>query len=66
MKCCGVDDYRDFDLSENWRNQKGSKQVPEACCKLENRALQDQNCPYDPSQRNSYFHDVSSFSILYF
>jgi tetraspanin-18 len=57
LKCCGADGYEDFKASKEWA--KASKQVPEACCVLEDntKTLQpkDKGCPQSPSDSNSYW-----------
>uniref|UniRef100_A0A182WML0 Tetraspanin n=1 Tax=Anopheles minimus TaxID=112268 RepID=A0A182WML0_9DIPT len=56
LHCCGVDDYRDFALSEKWNESKRDKIIPTACCVQ--TALyepQDKNCPFSPTESNSYF-----------
>lgn len=62
MRCCGVEDYRDFNLSEKWKEQADGRKVPEACCVLQKRNSvfipQDDRCPYEPSATNSHFESV--------
>lgn len=57
MSCCGVDDYNDFKTSE--RFQQGNMTVPTTCCVLEGDFRKfipkDPNCPYSPSEANSYY-----------
>ncbi|XP_065075158.1 tetraspanin-18 [Ochlerotatus camptorhynchus] len=56
MHCCGVDDYKDFNLSDKWNESKGSRVIPEACCTQTSLfELLDKNCPYSPSDSNSYY-----------
>ncbi|XP_053689865.1 tetraspanin-18 [Sabethes cyaneus] len=56
MHCCGVEDYRDFSLSDKWNESKGNRVVPEACC-IQSALFepQDKNCPVSPSDSNSYY-----------
>jgi len=60
MKCCGVDSYEDFRESKKWI--EANKTVPEACCVLEGDIAKFQpklkNCPYNPSDTNSYWKKV--------
>uniref|UniRef100_A0A182YBU8 Tetraspanin n=1 Tax=Anopheles stephensi TaxID=30069 RepID=A0A182YBU8_ANOST len=70
LHCCGVDDYRDFALSEKWNESKGDKLIPAACCVQ--TALfqpQDKNCPFAPTESNSYFkkgcYDALTDWIMY-
>ncbi|RZF38123.1 hypothetical protein LSTR_LSTR005484 [Laodelphax striatellus] len=57
MSCCGVDDYKDFQTSEKFK--EGNMTVPVACCVLEGDfrrfSPRDPNCPYSPSEANSYY-----------
>jgi len=58
MECCGVNSYDDFESSQYWLDNKGSRTVPEACCMLTDKTLLkpvDSNCPYSPSDSNSYY-----------
>ncbi|XP_058062806.1 tetraspanin-9 [Anopheles bellator] len=56
LHCCGVDDYRDFSLSEKWNESKRDKIIPVACCVQTSLFQpQDQNCPFSPTESNSYF-----------
>lgn len=63
MRCCGVENYKDFELSEKWKGQRDNRIVPEACCVLQRRngyfKPQDESCPYAPSDTNSHFNSVS-------
>lgn len=62
LECCGVNSYNDFDSSSYWLANKGSRQAPEACCKLQDRTLLtpiDSNCAYSPSDSNSYYMKVT-------
>jgi len=60
MRCCGVENYKDFELSEKWKGQRDNRIVPEACCVLQRRngyfKPQDESCPYAPSDTNSHFN----------
>lgn len=56
MKCCGVDNYMDFQLSSNWST--ADKSIPEACCYKANKILQDPYCTTRPSLSNSYYMQV--------
>lgn len=62
MECCGVDDYKDFYLASDWTRFKGNRTVPEACCVLYDKSKfipQDFNCPFNPTDRNSYYQKVN-------
>lgn len=67
MSCCGVTNYEDFNLSENWVQNKGNRTIPEACCVLTtDKKLftpRDSNCPQSPTEKNSYFMKVCSNAI---
>lgn len=66
LECCGVSSYNDFDTSSYWQTNKSSRVVPEACCKLSDKTLLkpvDNNCPYSPSDSNSYYMKVSGDSL---
>ncbi|PSN33262.1 hypothetical protein C0J52_22119 [Blattella germanica] len=60
LKCCGVDNYEDFQDSRKWT--LGNKTVPEACCVLEGDIAKFQpkikSCPYNPMDTNSYWKKV--------
>lgn len=61
FKCCGVEDYKDFETSSFWLENKGNRTIPEACCVLTEKALLkplDPTCVYTPSDVNSYFEQV--------
>lgn len=61
MSCCGVDDYKDFNLSENWTTYKNNRTIPEPCCVLSDPMKftpRDLNCPIFPSDANSYWKKV--------
>uniref|UniRef100_U5EXB2 Tetraspanin n=1 Tax=Corethrella appendiculata TaxID=1370023 RepID=U5EXB2_9DIPT len=56
MSCCGVDDYKDFNLSDKWVQTKGNRIIPESCCVLSGPfEPRDKNCPYSPSEANSFY-----------
>ena len=61
MHCCGVDDYRDFALSDKWNESKGNRIIPEACC-MQTALFEplDRSCPYSPSDSNSYYKKVDT------
>ncbi|XP_058121233.1 tetraspanin-18 [Anopheles ziemanni] len=50
LECCGVDDYRDFELSEKWNATKGEHKIPEACCKQPAEG----NCPSQRTKTNHF------------
>lgn len=50
LECCGVDDYRDFELSEKWNATKRNNVIPEACCKKPTEA----SCPTKRTETNHY------------
>ncbi|CAH1114432.1 unnamed protein product [Psylliodes chrysocephalus] len=53
LKCCGVDDYKDYQENEKWAN--GDKAVPDSCCVLdENKKPLVSTCSYSPTETNSY------------
>lgn len=61
FKCCGVEDYKDFETSSFWLANKGNRTIPEACCVLAEKTLLkpvDQSCVYTPTDVNSYFEQV--------
>lgn len=67
FKCCGVNSYSDFESSPFWVQNKSSRQIPEACCVLSDRTLikpQDLNCPYAPSEMNSFYMKVSWTQVV--
>lgn len=67
LECCGVNSYNDFDTSSYWLANKGSRQAPEACCKLQDKTLLtpiDSNCAYSPSDSNSYYMKVRRSEML--
>lgn len=64
MECCGVESYQDFELSENWRNQRSGKKVPEACCLQSEKRLKDERCPFEPTIYNSHLNKVKLFFQL--
>ncbi|KAG8232284.1 hypothetical protein J437_LFUL011224 [Ladona fulva] len=60
LSCCGVDSYKDFQLSDRWR--EGNQKVPNQCCVLQpdgpDPALykpRDPHCPNVPTATNSYY-----------
>uniref|UniRef100_A0A336M6E9 Tetraspanin n=1 Tax=Culicoides sonorensis TaxID=179676 RepID=A0A336M6E9_CULSO len=56
MSCCGVNDYKDFELSDNWTTYKHNRTIPEACCILSDTVRftpRDLSCPSAPSDQNS-------------
>lgn len=66
FECCGVNSYNDFDRSEKWLANRSSRVVPESCCKLIDKLvikLEDNNCPYAPTDRNSYYMKVRWFYL---
>lgn len=57
MSCCGVDNYKDFELSSAWNVNKGNRTVPEACCILSDENTfkpEDSTCPVSPTTNNSH------------
>lgn len=66
MDCCGVNDYKDFERSENWTTYKHNRTIPEACCVLSDAAKftpRDSSCPSRPTDQNSHWKIVS---FIYF
>ncbi|KAK8740219.1 hypothetical protein OTU49_003108 [Cherax quadricarinatus] len=60
LKCCGVNNYTDFQQAIMWQANKSSETlVPRACCVLEGDPIKfrplDPNCPSSPDQDNSYY-----------
>ncbi|XP_017770533.1 PREDICTED: tetraspanin-18-like, partial [Nicrophorus vespilloides] len=56
MHCCGVDNYKDFDVTP-WKKDSG-KEIPESCCVLQDKATLkplSPGCTKNPSISNSYF-----------
>uniref|UniRef100_A0A1B0BHA7 Tetraspanin n=1 Tax=Glossina palpalis gambiensis TaxID=67801 RepID=A0A1B0BHA7_9MUSC len=56
--CCGVNDYRDFDMSTAWSANKGNRTIPEVCCILKDVKLmvpRDEDCVTNPNEGNSFF-----------
>lgn len=61
LECCGVNSYNDFETSTFWVANRGSRQIPEACCALSDKTLlkpYDTNCPFSPSDTNSNYMKV--------
>lgn len=67
LRCCGVENYKDFDLSEKWRVRSNDRVVPEACCVLERQKgvfiPRDPTCPKSPSESNSHYMNVSTYFL---
>ncbi|XP_074657183.1 tetraspanin-1-like [Tubulanus polymorphus] len=69
LECCGVDSYTDLQNATNWN--RGSKQVPESCCFLSNKASVppsypnpvNSSCPEYPTTSNSYYQ-TSCISLI--
>lgn len=65
MKCCGVDDYRDFSSSEKWQTHKGNRTIPDTCCKfhMENDKYVplEKDCALYPSDTNSNYKTVNIY-----
>ncbi|XP_066966698.1 tetraspanin-1 isoform X2 [Macrobrachium rosenbergii] len=60
LKCCGVNNYTDFELATMWQTNKTDGMVmPVACCILEGDPKKfkplDPSCVSDPSPENSYY-----------
>ncbi|XP_068248834.1 LOW QUALITY PROTEIN: tetraspanin-1-like [Palaemon carinicauda] len=60
LKCCGVNNYTDFELASMWQTNKTDGMVmPVACCILEGDPKKfkplDPSCVSDPTPENSYF-----------
>lgn len=56
--CCGINDYHDFDDSQAWKNTKGNRTIPEACCILKDVSKmvpRDEDCTTNPSESNSFY-----------
>ncbi|KAL1506827.1 hypothetical protein ABEB36_006117 [Hypothenemus hampei] len=54
LKCCGVDNGKDYQLNQAWKEQ--SNIIPPSCCalSLDNKPL-DPTCTTSPNDSNSYF-----------
>lgn len=68
MSCCGVDDYRDFDQSSKWANNRNKTIVPAACCVLDDRTTfkpKDPYCPNNPTGSNSFKDKVYKLPIFF-
>ena len=68
MKCCGVNNYKDFEEAEQFKKYKPSQAVPESCCILKDYTQKDgknlftpkdDNCISNPTGANSYFDKVN-------
>jgi len=64
LKCCGVNNYKDFEEAEQFKKYKPSQAVPESCCILKDYTQKDgknlftpkdDNCISNPTGANSYF-----------
>lgn len=67
LECCGVNSYNDFETSTFWVANRGSRQIPEACCTLSDKTLLkpfDTNCPYSPTDSNSNYMKGCYDSLL--
>lgn len=72
LKCCGVNNYTDYESSTKWKDS--GKVIPESCCVLEGDPLKFQpkspECVTKPSEVNSYYKKVStycsSFGMTYY
>ncbi|KAJ3641157.1 hypothetical protein Zmor_027674 [Zophobas morio] len=57
LKCCGVNNYTDYESSTKWKDS--GKVIPESCCVLEGDPLKFQpkspECVTKPSEVNSYY-----------
>ena len=68
--CCGVDSYKEFEYATKWNKTSalGTMVIPPSCCKLKDEdafykdpkdaQLQDDNCPTNPGDGNSYMNKV--------
>jgi len=81
LSCCGVDSYEDFKTARKFveasRIEGLGRQVPEACCRLEDNkntlllVPENRECIVDPSTENSYylegcyarFHDLVASNL---
>lgn len=54
LKCCGVDNYEDYQQNQVWKQQ--SYVIPPSCCalSLDNKPL-DPTCTTSPNEANSYY-----------
>lgn len=67
LECCGVENYKDFEVSSAWNENKGNRTVPEACCILSDKTKfipKDSSCPSSPSDTNSYLNKVRIFLLI--
>ena len=67
MHCCGVNNYTDFDIAENWVVNKTNNEVmPAACCILQEGTMTPEfpDCQSNPTSENSYYLTVSPESFL--
>lgn len=60
LKCCGVNNYTDFEQAIMWQaNKSSSVLVPEACCTLKGDPMkfvpEDDTCLASPNRENSYY-----------
>lgn len=66
FKCCGVDNYEDFDEKLHWSNRK--ERIPASCCVLDGDPIKlkpkSPSCTNDPSESNSYYNKGCYESIL--
>lgn len=66
LKCCGVNSYEDFKLSDAWVKNSANRALPEACCVLSDKALFKPlypECVSNPTNINSYYNTVSGILI---
>lgn len=62
-KCCGVNNFSDFNAASHFQANKTKDQViPVACCKLDGPAINfkptDPSCITNPTKENSNFQQV--------
>lgn len=60
LKCCGVNNYTDFEHATQWQKNKSEEMVmPLACCILKGDPKKfnvlDESCVTNPTHENSYF-----------
>lgn len=64
FQCCGVNNYRDFETSESWINNRGNRTIPQNCCILEDSKPKFPECLENPSDSNSHMNKGCYDSFL--
>lgn len=57
FKCCGIDNYTEFENADKWNQTRGGQKVPSFCCRDVTNKTVTKYCTENPTSNNSYIDE---------